>query len=52
MKRKTKLFFGISIWLGIGLFSTIFGWEHFVTYVIGVYTYLTFVLPFEKEELE
>lgn len=50
MKRKTKLLLGVSVWFAIGLFSMVLGWEHFITYIIGTYIYLTFVLPYEEEE--
>ena len=47
MKRKTKMTLGVLVWLGIGLFSMVLGWEHFLTYTTGTYVYITFVLPFE-----
>jgi len=48
MKRKTKLLLGIFTWFGMGLFSMVLGWTHFLTYVFGTYIYITFVLPYEN----
>jgi len=38
-----KKIFGITIWFLLGLSSTILGWTHFVSYVIGTYVWYAFV---------
>ncbi len=50
MEKKTKYQLGWSAWFGLGLFTMILGWEHFIIWVLSAYAYYAFVQEYAKSQ--